>query len=243
MSETQGSPTAFHEATVHPGDTGGSATFPGPPAAVISPSRWTGGRITALVIGALLGFVAVVLVGAGGTALWADLTKRDGGYLTTDAQEFSSSGSALATEPTDLGAPWIGWLYSPGLLDEVRIRATSVRSGQELFVGIARAEDVGRYLAGVSHTHIEDFWVASASGSGTQTVVWEPIDGSWTVVVMNADGEPRIAEVETDLGARLPALVWVALGVLVAGAIFLAGSVLLISAAVRRGRTERTRAA
>jgi hypothetical protein len=215
------------------------------------------------VIGGLLVLVSAVLLGAGGTALWADLTRRDAGYLTTDVQEFSSSGSALATEPTDLGSPWTGWLYSPALLDEIRIRVSPVHPGPELFVGIGSSADVDRYLAGVSRTHIssfftnrvlfidggtagsppaaQDFWVASASGPGTQTVEWEPADGSWTVVVMNADGQPGIGLVTTDLGARYPALVWIAFGVLAAGAVFLIGGVLLISSSIRRSRTSGTR--
>jgi hypothetical protein len=215
------------------------------------------------VIGALLVLVSVVLLGAGGTALWADLTRRDGGYLTTDVQEFSSSGSALATEPTDLGSPWTGWLYSAALLDEVRIRVTPESPSPELFVGIGPSADVDRYLAGVSHTHIsdfwtkrvdfidggtagsppgtQDFWVASANGPGTQTVEWEPADGSWTVVVMNADGQPGIGVVAADLGARYPALAWIAFGVLAGGAVFLIGGVLLISSAIRRSRTNGAR--
>ena len=62
----------------------------------------------------------------------------------------------------------------------------------------------------------QDFWVASATGSGARTLVWDPADGSWTVVVMNADGRPGI-DVGADLGARMPALLWIALGVLARG--------------------------
>jgi hypothetical protein len=53
---------------------------------------------------------------------------------------------------------------------------------------------------------------------------------------MNADAKPGIA-VGTDLGAKFPALLWVAIGVLVAGAIFLAGGALLIAGVFRRGGT------
>jgi hypothetical protein len=227
-----------------------------PEAATTLPSRWTAGRITALVIGALLVLVSLGLLGAGGTALWADRTHRDAaGYLTTDVQAFSSSGSALATEQTDLGSPGTGRLYSPILLDTVRIRVTPVNSGSSLFVGIGPSADVDRYLTGVSHTHISDFWtdrveaigggapgsapgtqnfwVATATGPGPQTLVWDPTSGSWTVVVMNADGRPGI-DVTADLGARVPGLPWVAVGVLVAGTIFLIGGGLLIAGAIRR---------
>jgi hypothetical protein len=230
------------------------------PEAAARPSGWTAGRITALVIGALLLLVALVLVGAGGTALWADRTQRDAGYATTDVHDFSTSGAALATVSTELGSAGLGWLYAPGLLDEVRIRVTPTSTDRALFVGIGPSTNVDRYLAGVNHTVItefwgdkteavdggppasapgtQDFWVASATGSGPQTLEWEPADGSWTVVVMNADGRPGI-EVGADLAARVPALPWIAVGVLVGGALFMAGGVLLIAGAIRGRRASR----
>jgi hypothetical protein len=230
------------------------------PKAVARPSGWTASRITTLVVGALLALVAVVLLGAGGTALWADRTQRDDGYATTDVHEFSTAGSALATVSTELGSGGFGWLYSPGLLGEVRIRVTPTSPAPPLFVGIGRSTDVDRYLADVNHTVITEFWgeetepanggstasapgtqgfwVASATGPGPQTLVWDPTDGSWTVVVMNANGRPGIA-VEADLGARVPALPWIALGVLAAGAVFMAGGALLIASAIRGRRAGR----
>jgi hypothetical protein len=255
-----------HESKVSPaaspdGDTA-ILEEPLPPAAPPSPkvaarpSGWTAGHIAALVIGALLVLVALALLAAGGTALWADRTQREAGYVTTDVHDFSTSGSALATEPTHFGSAGTGWLYSPSLLDKVRIRVTPASPGSAVFVGIGRSSDVDRYLGGVNHTVISDFWsdkvetvaggtpvsapatqsfwVASASGSGAQSVVWKPADGSWSVVVMNVDGRPGI-DMKTDLGARLPALPWIAVGVLAAGVLLLAGGALLITGAIRRG--------
>jgi hypothetical protein len=230
-----------------------------PQAAAGSP-EWTGSRIAALVIGVLLGLVALCLLAAGGAGVWADTTQREGGYVTTDVHEFSTSGSALATEPAKLGSAGVAWLYSPRLLGKLRIRVTPVSAGPRVFVGIGRSTDVDRYLAGVSHTLISDFWsnkveavggggalasapgkqsfwVASATGSGAQTVVWKPVKGSWSVVGMNADGRAGL-DVKADLGARLPSVLWVALGVLAAETVFMAGGVLLILGAVRRRREE-----
>jgi hypothetical protein len=238
------------------------AAVPQTPEAATRPSGWTVGRITALVIGALLVLVSLGLLGAGGTALWADRTHHDAGYLTSDVQEFSSSGSALVTEHTDLGSPGTGRLYSPTVLDTVRIRVTPASPSARLFVGIGPASDVERYLAGVGRTHIsdfwtnsveaidggtpgsapgtQDFWVASATGPGAQTLLWDPTNGSWTVVVMNADGRPGI-DVRADLGARVPALPWIAVGVLVAGTVFLIGGALLIAGAIRRPARQPAR--
>ena len=220
-------------------------------------SGWTAGRVAALAIGTLLALIGLVLVGGAATALWADRTQRDGGYVTSDLHAFSTSGSALATESTELGAAGVGWLYGPGVLGKVRIRVTPHHAGSPLFVGIARSEDADRYLGGVGRTVISEFfkgkaervdgsrarsapgrqhfWVASATGTGAQTVLWKPSNGSWTVVVMNADGRPQL-DVEADLGARMPALPWIALGVLVAGAVFGAGGGLLIAVAIRGRR-------
>jgi hypothetical protein len=231
-----------------------------PPAPEV-PLRWTAGRVTSLVVGGLLTFMSLVLLGSGGTALWVDLAKRDAaGYLTTDVREFTTSGSALVTVPTELGSAGFGWFYPPGMLDKIRIRVTPSTTSSTLFVGIGPTTDVDRYLAGVPRTVIseffrgeavrtvdgdarasapgaQDFWVASDSGSGPRTLGWDPTDGSWTVVVMNIDGRPGIDGVKADLGATVPSLVWIALGVFFGGAIFLAGGVLLILGATRRRRT------
>jgi hypothetical protein len=226
-----------------------SEASPTAPKVAARTSGWTGGRITALVIGSLLVLLSLGLLGAGGTGVWADRTQRDAGYATTGVHHFSTAGSALATEETHLGSSGVGWLYSPGLLGKVRIRVTPTSPGSAVFVGIGRSADVDRYLAGVNHTVISDFfgdkvepvgggpaesppgtqgfWVASATGSGAQTLVWDPTNGSWTVVVMNADGRPGI-DVGADLGAKIPALLWIAVGLLAAGAVFMAGGVLLL---------------
>lgn len=217
-------------------------------------SGWTLGRIAALVAGVLVGLFGLGLLGAGGTGVWADLTQRDGGYVTTGAHTFSTAGSALATESTKLGTSGVGWLYAPRLLDKLRIRVTPV-SAAATFVGIGPTTDVDRYLAGVKHTLIsdfwsdkvetigggapaaapgkQDFWVASATGEKAQTLIWKAKKGSWTVVVMNADARPGI-DVKADLGARIPAIVWIALGLLVGGAVFVTGGVLLVVGAIRR---------
>jgi hypothetical protein len=266
VTQSQVSPTALPEGDeasieepTRPTD-GPQGPTAGPPTQEVParPTGWTAGRIAGLVIGVLLVLLSLPLLGGGGTALWADRTQREAGYATSDVHHFSSSGSALATVSTELGSAGVGWLYPPGLLDKIRIRVTPNDASGPMFVGIARSADVDRYLAGVGHTVITEFfgdktesvdggapsappgsqtfWVASATGSGPQTLTWEPMDGSWTVVVLNADGHPGI-DVGADLGAKVPALPWIALGFLVAGALLLAGGVLLIVGVFRRNRT------
>jgi membrane protease YdiL (CAAX protease family) len=221
-------------------------------------SRSALGRIGRLSIGTLLVLVALVLLGVGGTGVWADRTQRDAGYVTTGVHAFSARGAAVATEATNLGSPGVDWLYSPRLLGKLRVRVTP-HSRSAIFVGIGPSADVDRYLAGMRHTLVSDFfrdrthaiaggrprsapgrqrfWVASSAGTGTQTIRWEPTKGSWSVVVMRADGTFGIA-VDADLGARLPAVLWIALGLLVGGVVFMAGGVLLIAGSVPRTRTS-----
>jgi hypothetical protein len=266
VNEREVSPGALSAADTAQRERGSQATaaVPPRPQAAVRRSGWTGGHIAALVIGSLLVLVSLVLLGAGGTGVWADLTQRDGGYVTTSVQRSSTSGSALVTEPTHLGSSGVGWLYSPGLLGKVRIRVTPVSPGPPLFVGIGRSTDVDRYLAGVNHTVVSDFfgdkveamsggpprsapgrqrfWVSSSTGSGARNLVWKPTTGSWSVVVMHSSGRPGI-DVRADLGARMPALLWIAIGLLVAGAVFLAGGGLLIAGALRGRRANRASAA
>jgi hypothetical protein len=238
---------------------GPAAVRPRPQAAA-RPPGWTGGRITALVIGALLALVSLALLGAGGTVLWAGTQRDAAGYLTTGTHEFATAGSALASERVHLGSAGTGWLYAPALAGTIRIRATPTGAGRVLFTGIGPSAAVARYLAGVHHAVISDFWAdqeqavgggspgsppgtqhfwaASAAGPGTQTLHWHPASGSWTVVVMNASGRPGI-RVRADLGARYPDLPWIAAGLLAAGVVVGAGGALLITGAIRRRGASR----
>jgi len=229
-----------------------------PERATARPAGWSGGRIAALVIGALLVLLSLGLIGGGGTGVWA-LFQRDGSYVTTDVHHFSTGGAVLTTDPVHLGSSGTGWLYSSTLLGKIRIRVTPESSGQPLFVAIGPSGAVDGYLAGVNRTLISDFWsndvqniaggnaisppgqqnfwVASSSGQGTRNLVWNTSSGKWTVVVMNADGHPGI-NVGSDLGAEIPALPWITLGLMVTGVIFMAGGAFLIVVAIRR--KERT---
>jgi hypothetical protein len=147
-------------------------------------------------------------------------------------------------------------VFPSRILGKVRVRAEPTNSSEDIFVGIARSRDVDRYLGDVPHATIRDFfdndvkdhpgdhppdggpqqqtfWVAAASGNGSQSVVWDVASGSWSIVVMNTDGSKGVA-VRTDIAATVPALRWVAIGLLIAGVILLLGGVALIVGASKR---------
>ena len=205
----------------------------------------------------LLALTSAGLVSGGAVALWADRTQRDAaGYLTTDAQRFATATYALTTDRIDLRMESPNWLYASATLDTARIRVIGADPARPLFVGIARTEDATRYLAGIRHDTVTDlagaagyrahpggapelaptqqgFWTVQSSGTGTRTLVWPVEEGSWTVVVMNADGS-RGVDVRADIGAKVPALEWISLGLLAGGLVLLGGAAALLVFAVRR---------
>ena len=68
---------------------------------------------------------------------------------------------------------------------------------------------------------------------GEQALDWEPEDGDWRVVLMNDDAA-RGVDSEMSIGAELDPVLWIGIGLLVAGALFAAGAALVITAGSRR---------
>jgi hypothetical protein len=228
---------------------------PGPgPAAHPGPSGWTAGRVIALVVGALV-VVGSLGLGTAGVALAvAEGTMRDdAGFLMSGDERLTTDTFALASTNIELQADTPADVVPEALLGDAKVSATS-QSGDPLFLGLAATEDVEGYLADVRHDTVldlvgpeyresgsrapsgppeaEDFWVVSASGTGEQSVVWEPRDGDWTVVVMNADGSAGL-DADMAAGAELPVLEWVVAVLLVLAGIGLVLGAVIITLAVR----------
>jgi hypothetical protein len=230
---------------------------PAPPA--MPPSAPSNGKgIAALVIGSLLLLPSLPLVGGGAAVLWADQTQRDAdGFVTSELVSLSAEGRALVTEPLDLQLHGPDAAYLDDIVGDVRVQVTQT-SGQPVFVGIARSSDVTRYLSGVEHAVVgevrnstdvsyteltgsvqpeppaqQDFWLVSDSGDGTRSVTTTPTEGRWTAVVMNPDAEAGLF-VDVRAGVEAPALTWLGVGLVAAGAVLLAASVLLLVVGARR---------
>ena len=218
-----------------------------------APQRLGASQVVLIVVGSVVALLGVAMLAAGGIAVWG-LGQRDGsGYFSTKSHRLSTPSYALATESLDIGPDLPGGI---GDFGNVRIRASSASA---VFVGIARAGDVRRYLGGVRHSEITDFdtdpfrvtsrtvpgvakpgspapqgfWRVQASGPGAQTVTWPVESGRWSAVVMNADGSPDVS-VAVSVGARVPWLHWVAIGLLAAGSLSLVGAGFLIYMGARR---------
>ena len=86
-------------------------------------SGWTAARIVSVVIGAVLVLISLGLLGAGGTALWAETTQRDaGGYLDLGTATSSTTGYALASDTIDLHAAGNGWDAAKSLFGTVHMQ-------------------------------------------------------------------------------------------------------------------------
>jgi len=230
---------------------------PAPPAPSAHTRRAPRIIATAIIVIGVLTLVA-------GAALGFATTQQDrAGYFHTDTGRVQSAGFAIASDQHELDVANGDVPRAVNNAITFRIRATSVNAAKPLFIGVARVADVDAYLASVRHdvvTSLDDspltvdyravegttvpsrpdaqpFWLASASGTGTQELRWHPYDGDWTVVVMNADGSRAVAA-QADFGVRVGWLAPIAFGLAVAGFVFVvAGAVIWLT--LGRSRPQR----
>jgi hypothetical protein len=113
-------------------------------------SGWTGGRIASVAAGSVLLLVAAGLLAAGAGSLSADQANRQGGYLTSDSETYTTAGRALVSDAIRVPGAGLDRL-GRRIVGNVRIRVTATEPGTPVFVGLATARDAGRYLDGVRH--------------------------------------------------------------------------------------------
>jgi hypothetical protein len=232
---------------------------PGPPVR----RGWSAWRTILVILGALVALLGGAMLVAGAVGLWAHQQHDSDGYLTTDTKQFSTDTFALSAPSLDVDVAGPDALYAEDLLGDVRIRGESSKAGTPLFIGIGPADAVAKYLEGVGHAEISDvdvdpfnvtytprpgaaptalpadqsFWVASETGTGPRTLVWNVADGNWSVLIMNADGSAGVSA-DLNVGATLPVVQYVAIGALVAGGLLLIiGLAVIVVTIATRGRT------
>ena len=225
-------------------------------------SGWAPARIASAVIGVLLALCSLGLLGVGGAAWWASTTQRHGGDIDLGTWSYRSAGYAVTSSTADLYGATGGLPVPRSLLGTVQIQVTSERGADPVFAGIASAAAAGRYLAPVGYDTVRSItrhhatytghhggapatapaqagiWAAQAAGPGTQTLTWPDHSGSWTVMAMNDDGSRPVA-VRISVAAALPALPWIAAGLLAGGVLLLAAGVILIAVPARHAASHR----
>lgn len=219
-------------------------------------------RIIQLIVGAVLVVVGLPILVAGAALGWLRLAvQEDDGWFRATPETVTSSAVAITSPDIDLGSRPDGedWVPFDGDLAAVRLTAR----GENLFVGIAPTADVDSYLRGVAHDAVADglfepgpvelvtspgaprvappatqtFWIAS----GDSSVLWDVEPGTWTAVVMRADGT---AGVDATIGAEVQ-LSWLgplAVATAVGGIVLLAaGFGLVVTAASSTNLPTSTR--
>jgi hypothetical protein len=215
---------------------------------------------TGLTVGAWVAAVLGVLVlAAGATAIWADTAKRDdNGYFSANAHRYQTHTRAISTESVTVGSYVPTWLAGKVRLD--------VSGDEPLFVGIAPKKTVDAYLARIEHTEAtqlgldpfkvtyvdhagkvdpqrptrEPFWAAKVSGR-KGPLLWSLQSGKWSIVVMNADGSRNVAAT-LGVGVKVPAALWVGIGLTLFGGVLLAAAVLMFGARSRTGSRRGVKA-
>jgi hypothetical protein len=248
-----------------PGETTSAGRAPGwRGTAEPRPAGWTTARIVSAVIGAVLAVCSLGLLGAGGTALWAQTARGPGGYVDLGTRTYTTAGYALASGQAELQKATGGWDWASALFGTVRLRATPAHGTAGVFIGIAPAAAAAHYLAGVSYSTVTGItvtkpvyaahnggppavppgrtgiWAARAAGPGPQVLTWPVKSGNWTVVAMNATGS-RPVSLRVAVAATLPALPWLAFGLLAGGFLIAAAGATLIVVPLRRVSRPRER--
>jgi hypothetical protein len=224
---------------------------PAPGQAVTAPRARHPRTPVVLVLGTVLASLGLVLMGFAGILAFSSLGQRSLGAFATPNERYLVNTHALTLENLDAitgpGSPELG-----PVLGRVAVRATA-DPGEQIFIGVAAQSDVSEYLAEVSHSELievkfnpfrpqyremtgsappaipgqQDFWISSAQGPGAQRIQVDLRQGSWAVVVMNADGHAAVA---ADLQAEvtLPWLAPATKGFLFGGLVLLATGAVLI---------------
>ncbi len=232
-----------------------SLTRPQP--APTGPPPRSRGRVLLIVLSWLVIALGLLGMGSGGVVLVADSVTRDAdGYVMSHPVSWSSPGYAVQSETALIQGDPMGFTIADRTLGKFRAEATPT-GDNGVFLGIAPAGDLARYLRDVARTTVPDpwtgpsegdfvdggsprvaptdadFWVASSVGTGPQSITWEPEPGRWRLVVMNVEGTTPVSA-DIAVGAEVPVLRtvgWIAVG---AGALVLLVGVVALAASLRR---------
>ena len=215
--------------------------------------------------------VVARLLPGGSLALFGSLPVLAGGGLLaafgTDGR--LASGPHLLSTPTSAIVSPIASIKHTSDVAAVlgqptlRLSAAPVQGTTGVFVGVGRAADVDRYLAGVAIEQVtslsvdpysltgirhsgrlnaapptaQHFWVAQASSTRKAEINWKIRDGQYRVVVMNTNGHAGFATTSA-IGITIPNIAIYAIAGLLLGLLMAGGGTVLLIRATGRSRTS-----
>lgn len=203
-----------------------------------------------IVISVILFLLGAALV-VGGGALMAVFGSDN--TVTSGPQRVTTQTAALVSTMDDINGA-SGFAAS---VDRPTLRIAVSNPDRDVFVGVGRKADVERYLTGVAIDNVKDFdllpfrltterragdtqptapstqsfWTAKGTGREV-TLDWKVTDGSYQVVVMNADAAPSVA-VDGRFTLTVPHLFGIGIGVLVAGCLLAVLAIVLFIVGLR----------
>jgi hypothetical protein len=219
-------------------------------------------KLILLIFGVLLTLAGVALVACGGLIVGVYRSYSDAdGFFTSPSQTIGSEGFALTVPDINgqLVSEWQRWGLSRA---QATLRVTgSSKLPAPIFIGVAPTGRATDYLSGVARDRItsidlrsgsvdydhvdgnalpaspeeQGFWVAKATGTGSQTLEWTLGEGDWAVVIMNGDASAPVAA-ELSLGARFGIMHRLIVGLFSGGAALVAIGILLLFFRSRRRR-------
>ncbi len=219
------------------------------------------GGIALVVLGIISAMIAFGLLAGGSVLMWADRTQRDSaGYLTSPTTLLETPAYGFVTTDVKINVDAPRWHIAVNALGSIRIVATDL-APTAMFIGIAPAADVQRYLVGTAIDPMpgfggasgaapypmstggapptpptsQHFWTTDVSGTGTRSLTWKVETGSWALVLMNANGSAGV-NANVSVGATAPFVYALALGLLIGGgiAVLVAGFLLFGGLALLR---------
>ncbi len=207
-------------------------------------------RAVLIIVGIVLLLLGLAVATTGGVLA---VTLGSDGVYTTGAGKVSGTGSALVFNEFSVDTKGAD-------VTKIASLAVSARStaGREVFIGLAPATQVTKYLKGVPHDLVSDlsgdkaqvvpipgttapaaapnsqtFWTVKAQGEDPQIVL--PADKSQTLVIMNADAVASVA-VDLKIGLVSSVLFPFGIGFAVVGVILI---LLAIWVFVRAAKAKR----
>jgi hypothetical protein len=221
-------------------------------------------KIILIVVGSLMGLTGLLATISGAAVLAAlgphNTIQSTSHVISTPANAVVSPAATIRNEAgfaSAFGTPTI------------HLHVTAATPGG-VFIGIAPAIQVDRYLAGVPIAVVNDldtpptrpgtqartftpppashqsFWVAQATGTAAADLTWTPTDGTYRVVVMRGDAQPGV-NLQARVGLSIPTLANIGTGLVVGGSIVLllgvAALLLGMRAKTTPAKTKKTPAA